>query len=234
MSDIVLCLGDLHAEWVNRSCITKLLDSIIPSIKPTIICQLGDAYDLLSFSRFPRSHNLTTPSNELSNARICLEELWGAIRKKAPKAKCYQLLGNHDTRIYARLKEKIPELDGIVNLNHLWDFKGVTTIHDYREELVLEINGELTCFMHGYRSKLGDHAKANQMSTIRGHSHRAGIAYIPLYDSIKKEKRVIYEMDCGFLGDPKSKVMAYSSQSMDHMVNAVGVIDKHGPRIIRL
>lgn len=232
--DTVLCLGDLHAEWVYKAGITRLLDVIIPAVKPTIIVQLGDAYDFFSFSRFPRSHNFTTPADEIQNGRICLEELWGAIRKKAPKAKCYQLLGNHDKRVTDRVKEKLPELESILDVNHLWDFKGVQTVHDYREELVLEINGELVCFMHGYKSRIGDHARANQMSTVRGHSHRAQLIYLPLYNSVKKEKRVIFEMDVGFLGCPKSKVMGYSNQKMDHMINSVGVIDRFGERIIRL
>jgi predicted MPP superfamily phosphohydrolase len=233
MEDRVLILGDLHCEFVSKEALDWVFNVVIPEKKPNIIVQCGDLYDFYSFSRFPRSHNITTPNMEILNGRACAEEIWRITKKKAPKAKCYQLLGNHCDRPKLRLVEKFPELESLLSIDHLWQFPGVETIHDSKQELILEINKEVMFFMHGYRSKLGDHAKYNLYSTIVGHSHRGGVVYSTIYDHSLKNEKTIFELNVGFLGDAKSRVMDYRSQKLSSWTLGVGFIDKFGPQFIR-
>jgi len=220
----ILCIGDVHAPFVSKPTVSKILD-IAEELKPTIIIQLGDAYDFYSFSHFPRSVNLMTPSQEITDGRCVMEEIWGALHRRAKKAKKYQLKGNHDDRITKRLREKFPELESLVDLSQLWKFDNVTTIQDSREELEIED----IVFTHGYRSKLGDHMRYNHRNTVVGHSHRGGVALQPI------NGKVLFELNAGYIADPFHESLVYRSQlKYFNWTHGVGFIDHLGPRFIPL
>lgn len=109
--------------------------------------------------------------------------------------------------------------------DELFSFKGVTTQPSERDELILE--GIL--FMHGFRSKLGDHVYHNQLSTVVGHSHQGGCAYV------RKGNKTLWELNCGFIGDPDSVPMSYTRQrTISRWTQGYGIIDKFGPRFVPL
>lgn len=225
MAPRFVILGDLHAPWHHKKAITWALE-IIKAEKPDYVIQVGDAFDFFSLSRFPKASNQIrmTPGQELAEARQTLEELWAHIQRISKRSKCIQLLGNHEDRLNKRIIEAMPELvdTEIVQTRKFFQFKGVKTIDDVREEFVLHN----ICFMHGYRSKLGDHAKHNQMNTVCGHSHRGGTVFLKSRDSR------YWELNAGFLGDPAAKALSYTRQRWNGFTLGLGMIDALGPRFI--
>lgn len=178
-----------------------------------------------SYSKFPRSANLITPAEEILSGRACMEEVWKAIKNRAPDAKCYQLRGNHDLRPSKRLTEKYPEIASLVDLSHLWSFDGVTTLYDDREPLIIEnIN-----FIHGYKTQLGSHAKSFISTVVCGHSHRGGVMVIPTLHN-----GIIYELNCGYLADPEHEALKYTPNKFTAWTHGLGWIDEFGPRFICL
>lgn len=216
-------LGDVHAPYCNKKTLTKIFD-VIQKNKPDYIIQIGDLYDFLSFSRFPRNVNIVTPNQEIMDGRVTAEEIWRIVKKRSPKSICYQIKGNHCDRPMRRVLEKFPEIASLVSTDHLWKFDGVNTILDSREELV--INDII--FMHGFRGKLGDHAKFNQQSTVCGHSHRGGVHFFPLKD------KILFELNAGYCADPNSEALSYSLQKIVNWTQGMGFIDEYGPRFIPL
>jgi len=222
--DTILAIPDLHCPWVHKAKVSKLLD-MIPQIKPTHVVILGDSFDMYSFSRFPRSLNLMTPNEEILTARACMEEIWSAITNRAKKAKKFQLKGNHSTRVNKQLMAKFPELESILDIDHLWEFPGVKTIHDASDDLIIND----IAFTHGHFTKLGDHVKQMNRSVCVGHSHRPGVFYI------NRDDRTLFELNCGYLADPYAKPLIYRPMKRYFdWVHGFGVIDKNGPRFIHL
>lgn len=217
-----MALGDVHGPWIHKPSFTRVL-KLIETLSPTHIVQMGDLYDLFSYSKFPRTLDVCTPNQEIQNARLMGEEMWKAIRRRAPKAELHQILGNHDIRPLRRITEKYPEIASLIDISHLWVFDGVKTHHDVRTPLVInEID-----FIHGYRSKLGDHAKYTQRSTVCGHSHRGGVEIIPLSNG-----KTIFELNAGYLADPEHEALKYTPMKFSKWTHGVGFIDELGPRFI--
>lgn len=147
--------------------------------------------------------------------------------KELPDAEKFQLMGNHCVRPIARIMERAPEFeeDMIEKVNERYTFDGVKTIYDPREEL--DVNG--VRFIHGYRSKLGDHAVFNQMPVVCGHSHRGGTVFIPMRD------RISYELNAGYLADASHPALSYTMQKKaSNWTLGFGLIDESGPRFVPL
>ncbi len=224
--ETVVAVGDIHFPWHSRRTISAIY-KIIEEIKPTVIVQMGDLYDLFSFSRFPRTQNIYGPQSELKLARREAEKFWASVKEVAPKAKCYQLLGNHDDRAGKRALEKAPELEHFVKagVRSLMEFEGVITLDDSRE--VLMING--IGYHHGFRSGYGAHARANLCSMVVGHTHRGYM--LP----IKLENKTIFELNVGFCGNRHAVPLSYGEQRrFSNWTLGVGVIDALGARFVPL
>lgn len=218
----ILVLGDLHSPFVNTKALKWAVD-IARDRKPDLIVQIGDAFDMFSFSAFPRSLDYVKPKDEIEHGRVILECLWHDLQKASPKARCYQLTGNHDARVLKRVISTLPALECLIDLGSLFSFKGVKTLKSERDELFIDD----LCFMHGFRSKLGDHSRHNGMKTIVGHSHQGGVVYQRLGD------KIIWELNAGYLADPNSEALSYTRQRrISNWTTGVGLIDELGPRFI--
>lgn len=220
----ILILGDIHFPFHNKKALAKVL-SEVKRIKPTHVVQIGDLYDQYSFSRFTRK-NLQTPEEELRESRNAGISLWNSVHKNAPNAKRYQILGNHDVRLIKRAEEKIPEAQTLIrkSVYELYKFKGVKTIYDDRQELVI---GDVT-FIHGYRSKLGDHMRFNRSNTVVGHSHTGGVVFE------QQAGRIIWELNAGYLADETAEPLRYRPQTTSKWTLGYGLVDEKGPRFIAL
>lgn len=216
-----MILGDTHFPFHCRKSVRKVL-ALIKALKPKLVIQIGDAYDLYSFSKFPRSLLGLTPKQEIKQGRKGLEELWADIRAAAGRGvECFQLKGNHDERLAKRIQEALPEVEGMAGLG-LWNFPGVQTMETEREELI--IDGII--YMHGYR-KFGDHMRYNLASTVCGHSHQGGVVFHPV------KGKTLFELNAGYLGDPQSYALSYTAQArISKWTIGVGVIDEYGPRFV--
>ena len=213
-------MGDVHLPWGHRRAIDWAL-TIIKKEQPDLVIQIGDYIDLFCMSRFPRSHNLYTPANEMRYAREQGEKLWADIQKLAPKARCVQLLGNHMVRAATKILSSAPELETLTNWQALVEFKNVELIKDPRKPF--EYKGLL--FEHGFSSN-GKHAPHNHRSTTVGHTHRGGTWFY------RKRGHIYWELNCGFLADEKAAPLSYTSNRTTGWTLGLGIIDDYGPRFV--
>jgi predicted phosphodiesterase len=213
----ILALGDTHFPFHHKKAL-EWTYRLADKLKPTHVIQLGDLLDQFAFSRYPKVLKLD-PEKELALGRVAAEKMWSHF-KGLP---CYQLMGNHDDRALKKALAAAPELASLVgkSLRELYSFPGVRTVLDGREELIL---GGIA-FQHGHRSRLGDHARFNRISTCVGHSHTGGVVFL------RDARRVFWELNAGFLGDVSSPAFGYVAQKRFHTTTVgVGIIDDLGPR----
>jgi hypothetical protein len=98
----------------------------------------------------------------------------------------------------------------------LYKFPNVKTIEDPREELIIKD----ICFMHGYRTKIGDHLRYNMQNTVHGHTHRGGLHFEPYND------KILWELDCGFLADQNRLPLSYTPQRKTKWTLGFGLIQE--------
>lgn len=218
----ILIAGDTHFPWASRRGMRQFYD-LAKAIDPTHIIQIGDLYDFYSFSRFPRSLNICTPKQEIEMGRSDAMQFWLTLKAIAPKAKKHQLIGNHDERVNKQIMAMFPEAESLISPWTMFEFKNVQTQEGERDELIIED----ICFMHGFRSKLGDHAIHNGMSTVCGHSHLGGCVFF------RRGDRTLFELNCGYLGDAGARALSYTKQrQFARWTLGAGVVDQFGPRFI--
>jgi predicted phosphodiesterase len=224
-----LVLGDTHMPWMSKAAFTVVTNFLEENGHGfDYVVQIGDLYDLFSTGRWAGTRDLITPKEEFLQGRAMAEEFWKILQKRCPNAQCYQIMGNHDDRPMRQIIDKAPELASLLDIKHLWEFPGVKTQHDSRQELILDG----ICFMHGFRSQPGAHAKWNQMRTVVGHSHRGGVHFFPvrtLRDG-KLVSHTAWELNAGYLGDPSQVPLQYSKQSLTNWTLGFAMIDGCGPR----
>lgn len=216
-----VCLGDTHHPFCDPKALERVYQ-IIEQVKPTVVIQMGDLHDMLSWSKFPTSQLHFTAKGEIEKSFADAEAMWKRIRALAPDAKCYQLRGNHDIRPFKRVLEVAPALEVFIELDRFYKFEGVELIGDAREELI--IDG--IAFLHGYRTRLGDHASYMLHNAVVGHSHRGGVAFKQI------RGRTVWELNCGYLADPTTKGFTYTPQKITDWTQGVGIIDSLGPRFV--
>lgn len=214
----VLVISDTHFPFHNKKALQKVL-KLIEKEKPTHVIQIGDLLDQYVFSKYSRKLDIT-PQEEIEAGLDEAALMWLKIRSIAPKAKCYQLLGNHDLRLSKRIVEKLPELASIVDPRKLYQFPGVKTMADDRS--YVKIDGVF--YIHGYLSKSIDHAVHMGGSTVHGHRHRMEIA----------TKGKLWSMDVGFLGDEKALPFSYTQSKITNWTIGCGIVEDGKPRLVWL
>lgn len=216
-------ISDIHWPFSNQRVLDKFYRHI-EKTQPEWVVLDGDAWDMYSHGKFPRSHNLFTPQEEEDLAHKMNSVFWEEVQKAVKKVKCIQTLGNHDVRPLKRQLEALPSMHHWIekHFKEMFTFPGVDTILDYRQEVQL---GNVLIH-HGYRSKLGDHRDYVMSNIVVGHTHMAGIVYRRLYG------RTIWEMNIGYAGDPEAKGLTYTPQKMTNWTPAFGETDEDGPRVI--
>jgi len=216
-------LGDTHFPFANNKSVSKAV-KLIEELKPRLVLQIGDLYDLYSFSRYPKHPDFMSAREEMRLGRAHASSMWDRIIKASPRSRLVQMRGNHDARAAKRAIEDLPASFHIVEeaIAQAMTFYGVE-LCDEQEFIYDRI-----CFMHGFR-KHGEHAEYNNMSTVCGHSHRAGVTYHANRDGS------FYELNVGWLGDITAECFTYRSQKALHKTTVgVGVIDNNGPRFVSL
>ena len=219
----IAVISDIH--WPFHS--QRVLDAFhefCRAHQPDLIFLNGDAWDMYSHSKFPRSHNVFTPRDEQNLARTANERFWDRCKKDCPNAVCTQMLGNHDLRPLKRVVESYPEAEDWVTekVNSLFTFDGVKTITDPREEVIL---GDIAVF-HGYRSQLGSHRDFTLMNCVNGHSHVGGVVFRQI------RGQVLWEANSGYAGDPLTKGLTYTPQKITNWTHGFLFIWPWGPQFI--
>lgn len=221
----ILVIGDLHFPAACESSLSKMYDYIKTQHFKSVI-QLGDIYDQYAQSRFPRKLNIFTPREETEISRRMGEEFWHNIHKHLPRAKKFQLSGNHDSeRVKKKIIASVPELEHLFDTKALYEFDKVETLHDYRSDL--ELGG--VCFTHGVFTRKGAHVRHYQTNVVHAHTHRAWLEYVNL------KHRTIFEFCAGYLADPFHPFLQYVPlKKVSTWNKGFGRIDKIGQSIAPL
>ena len=221
----VLSIGDTHFPFTNHKQLNKIY-SLVKEIKPNIVVQVGDIYDMHTFSRFARSVNFITPQEELEQGRKMAGEMWTKIHKLVPKARLYQLRGNHCCRIWKKIMAKLPEYESIVGdtIEKLFKFSHVETMPTERSELVIND----IVYIHGWKVSIGAHVRWFSQSVVCGHSHKGGV----YFQRMRNEP--LFELNCGSIVNEDVAPLEYGETKTNSWIGGCGVIDQYGPRFISL
>lgn len=216
-----LVIGDTHFPFANGPALS-LLYAIADQMKPDVIVQVGDLYDMFAHSKFPRSCLNFNAQEEMDLGRRQAEDMWGTLQKLLPKAQCYQILGNHDVRPLKRIIESYPAGEIFLEFYKWYEFPGVRLEKDVRTPLVVD---GIT-YIHGWSSRSGFHRDHFSANVCCGHTHRGGVWYR------KMDGKLLWELNAGFLGDAESKAMSYTQNKVTQWTVGCGWIDEFGPRFI--
>lgn len=220
----ILCWPDTHYPFVNKEAESKMIEFAIQN-QPDYIIQIGDLLDCYAASKFPRSQNIFTPKEEERLGIEMATSAWKRLRDGCPKAKCFQLLGNHDLRTLKRTLESLPIAEHWIEeyFKNLFKFEGVETIFDPRKEL--DIDGIL--FTHGFL-QAGNHKDYYLKNVIHGHDHKLYVMHRRIHG------QSVFEMSCGFIGDVESKPLSYTPSKLANFQLGFGWVDQWGARTIHL
>lgn len=221
----IAIMGDLHEPFSDPRVKAEFIE-FVRIHKPEYVVQVGDAFDAYAHSKFPRSHNIYTPKQEEDLARKNLEEFWANVKSASPLSKCVMLCGNHCLRPIKRVLEAVPSIEHWAEkyFQELMTFQGVHTQIDPREEYVI---GDIA-FLHGYRSRLGEHRDHMLMNAVVGHTHLGGVSFRQIHG------KVLWELNAGFAGNVESKALSYTSQKMSKSTLGFGYINEYGPMFIHV
>jgi hypothetical protein len=219
-------IPDTHHPFACQRTL-EFIYRFIERFQPEEVIQVGDLYDRYAHSRFPRSQNVYTPEQEDELARKGAESMWREVQKSAPKAKCTQLLGNHDLRPLKQVLATYPQMERWAEkmLLESMTFEGVETIADHREEYRLPGGVDV---IHGHFGRLGQHRDYSLTNVVHGHDHKLGVAYRTV------RGMDLWEMSTGFAGDIESKVFSYTPTKSHNCQKGLGALDEDGPRTIAL
>lgn len=221
MKKLVVAIGDTHFPFANLNTIARII-KLLRDLKPDVVVQMGDLYDWYAASKYPRSQDVMKPGEEIERGRMRAEVMWRTVRDNAPKATCYQLMGNHDDRPLKRIRELTPALESLMmkSVGDLMAFPGVTTVGG-REELI--IDG--VAYEHG-ALQVGQHALENQRPTVVGHSHVGGVWH----------RGKLWELNAGWCGDIGAPCFNYVRTKIvaQKTTQGFGAVDEYGPRFIPL
>lgn len=188
--------------------------------RPDTVVQIGDLLDQYVFSNYSKKSAIT-PKLDFVKGLTEAKDMWATIRKLVPKAKCYQILGNHDIRISKRISERLPELAEVLSfVEEKYAFPGVKVMKSDRDFLTLD--GVVYC--HGWLSKSIDHAKHFNKPTVHGHDHRPGIT----------ADGNIWSMSVGYLADVNSIPLQYTASKFSRWRLGSGMVIDGVPNLFLL
>jgi UDP-2,3-diacylglucosamine pyrophosphatase LpxH len=216
-------LGDIHAPYIDALAVTAALN-LVAQLKPDVVVQVGDAYEFDNGSNWRATAERERPSDEFARGRRTLEEIWQEVRRVAPKARCIQMMGNHDERLVKRAFEKVPEAAHMVRdgVRQMMTFPGVEL--DESELVPLgRFAGEEWCAVHGFKWP-GAHAAMYASNVLCGHLHRGYTMTVP---------GGYQEVNAGWLGENDHHSKFYARARKQNWNHGVAVIDDLGPRFVR-
>lgn len=214
----VFIIADAHFPFHSKKAYEKVM-AALKKEKPDAVVQIGDLLDQYVFSKYSRSSKVTV-QDDIKKGLSLAAQMWKDISKALPKAKLYQILGNHDMRMSKRVSELLPELSEVFSPTSIYKFKNVKVMQSDRDFLVLD--GVTYC--HGWLSRSIDHAKHFNAPTVHGHRHRPTI----------EVDGSLWSMDVGFMADEKSLPLSYTASKYSRWRMAYGIVENKLPRLTLL
>lgn len=216
-------IPDLHAPWWHEPSISMVY-ALIDRLKPKRIITLGDSYDFFAYSRFPKAQVKFTPDQEVDLARSQLETMWSTIRSIAPSAELHSILGNHSIRPMKQLIESgLSHLNRFMDFESIFKFDGVRTHMDPRQALMISDD---IAVIHGHLSGRGKHRSKFHTNVVHGHTHELALTWH------RVAGRLLFEMSCGYLGDPSAPCFGYTSAKESGWQRGIGYLSEWGPCLI--
>ena len=221
----LIAIPDLHFPWAHNRAVDWCVREV-RRLRPKRVVQLGDLYDQYCFSKYPKNPNVSTPRDELQRGRKLAQKFWHAITKASPDSERVQLLGNHDVRVNKRIAERLPELQGLVNLDDLYGFPDVQTLDTDRDAYEFQLRpGHKVVVLHGWMTKVGSHLNHfENRSVIFGHVHRPHL----LQRLGKPGRPNLFELNCGYMADPMAPVFEYGGTVEKRWQIGYGLVDANG------
>ena len=214
----VFIVSDTHFPFHSKKAYKKMLH-LIKSERPDVVIQIGDLLDQYVFSKYSRSLGIKTEDDIWKGVK-CAKQMWADIHRIVPKAKLYQLLGNHDLRMAKRISEKLPELETVVKTLSLYQFDHVKTLNSDRDFLILDN----VVYVHGWLGRSVDHIRYFGKSVVHGHTHRPEIV---------TEGR-LWVLNVGYLADSKSLPLSYAPSKHSKWRTACGMVEDGQPKLFLL
>ena len=224
----VAIAGDLHEPY-SKDEYLKAFYKECRAVKPHVIVQIGDCYDLHNFSTKYLPDPSIRPDYELTEGRKRMVGFWKTAQKASPKARCIQILGNHDARIlkyiWAGGRTMAALADRYSDYRDLWNFPRVETAKSARD--IYEI--DRTLITHGWLMGVpGKHAARFGRNTIVDHTHKQGLVPVQMWDGVR------WEMNVGYMGDEKAPCFSYNASIFVDATPGFGIVDHNGPRLVTL
>lgn len=200
-----LILPDSHARPGFSNERYDWLSELIQDIKPTVVVDIGDFYDMESLSSYDKGKKAFEGRRYKKDIEVGIEaqdRILGPLRKAKKKLPRFvRTLGNHEDRIN-RLINISPEFEGIISTKDLQSKDYLWEEHDYGKPV--EIDGVHYChtFPSGTMGKpIGGEnigrmlIQKKHVSCTQGHSHVFDYA---VRSTIKGDKLMGLSVGCYF------------------------------------
>lgn len=215
----MLVFPDVHSPF-HHDPSWRLALKILDIVKPKVFRLIGDFADLNAASRHTKDPNREfLLMRELRKPITMRQELDNKLDKIGCTDKGITF-GNHDKWMELRIRERMPELEGLLSFNKLLGFSDngwkTTEYGDYEKIGKLHLSHE---FGYAGKGAAMDVAKELRHNSVFGHTHAAAVVYT---GNAVGEKHST--MNVGWLGDPtQSKYMHRSKRNVSSM-HGVGLI----------
>lgn len=209
----ILVFPDVHSPF-HHDPSWRLALKILDIVRPKVFRLIGDFADLNAASRHTKDPNREfLLKHELRKPIAMRQELDDKLDKIGCTDKGITF-GNHDMWMELRIREKMPELEGLLSFNKLLGFSDngwkTTEYGDYEKIARTFLSHE---FGYAGKGAAMEVAKELRHNSIFGHTHAASVVYTG--NAIGEKHSTL---NCGWLGDPsKAKYMHRVKKNVSSM-----------------
>lgn len=212
----MIILSDVHAPYHSRPA-WALAMKVLQYVRPRMLTAIGDWNDAACLSRHVKDPNREQLFKKELKLPIALRRQVDSLA--GPKVEKRITLGNHDEWLHKRIREKMPELDGLLTIDGLmgWSENGweVTAYGEHTTVGKLHLSHE---FGHCGLNAARDTLKAVGGNSVFGHSHAAAVVYGG--DAIGTKH---VSANIGWLGDPTKAQYMHKVKRNRNWMHGIGL-----------
>lgn len=212
----ILILGDIHTPFQGNEVIKQAYE-FNKKFKADLVICTGDLLDQKAWSRYPKDPEDDGPETEWSKAEAACREL----HKLFPKMTI--LNSNHDRRYIKKAREAGLISKMIRPLEELLPLPGWQW-HLGPEPLLVDN----IAFFHGdeHQGSVLNKAKLMGRNVVQGHSHKAELHYLSLFD------KQVFAMDVGCMVEPSAMAFNYAATSLSKVWTGYAYIEDGVPHLV--
>lgn len=213
----IMVLGDCHMPYHDKAA-WRLFLKCLRILKPDVFVNIGDFVDSHAMSRHTKDPNRETLfRKELEQPKYAVSFLEAEL---PPGCRKIWTLGNHDMWLENRVREKMPELEGMLTIEkelrlreHGWE------VVPYGQAVKVGKAHFSHEFGHSGKNCGRETLAAVGDNAVFGHSHRASVIY---GGTALGTPHVA--LNVGWLGDKKSATYAHAVQKNRDWQHGFGLI----------